>query len=103
MDFFALLWLLALTVGVPMAAMLYKYRRDQLELERERLKAEARGLTVGELKASIREAVEEATRPLLERIEALERERIRAEVPFDPYRAESGSEWAPPTSARERR
>ncbi|MDX1530050.1 MAG: hypothetical protein R3362_00855 [Rhodothermales bacterium] len=92
MDFFEFVWLVSLTVGLPLIFIktVYDYKRQRLEAERDRV--EGAGLTVGDLKRALRETVEEANRPLVERIEALEHpeplpER-RVELPepsADPY------------------
>jgi hypothetical protein len=89
MGIFELIWLFSLTVGLPVIVvkLIYDYKRQSLQ-ERRAERVPEESLTVGELRRTIEEAVEEATHPLIERIEALEQQvRMRPDA-FDPYEAD---------------
>ena len=61
--------------------MILNYRKWKLTHAPKRGKSEDNSLGLSELKELMREAVEEGTEPLLERIEALEEELRRVETP----------------------
>jgi hypothetical protein len=72
-----IIWLIALSVGLPIMGMKFHFKQKEIELkeielERERLGAGG-GMTLGELKRVLREVVEEANEPVLRRLDALER------------------------------
>jgi hypothetical protein len=73
MEFFELVLILSITVLLPITIVrsVVGFKKSKLEAERG-LGAEA-GITVGELKKMLADAVREANAPLVERVEALER------------------------------
>jgi hypothetical protein len=73
MEFFVFIWLVSLTVLLPLAVVKITtdYKRQRLEMEHAKMEARE-GMTLGELKTIIRGAVEEANAPLAERVERLE-------------------------------
>ncbi len=73
MDFFAFIWLMSLTVLLPLGIIKLSmdHKRAKMEIER-RASSSPDSLTTSELRDLIREAVEEASLPLRERIERLE-------------------------------
>lgn len=77
MEFFEFILVLSITVLLPLTVLktVMDYKKSKLEAERERGLETDAGVTVGELKKMLAEVVREANAPLVERIEALERER----------------------------
>jgi hypothetical protein len=75
MDFFEFVFLISLTVLLPYAIVknIVDYKRSRVQAERGL--GEGAGVTVGELKKMLADAVREANAPLVDRIEELERER----------------------------
>lgn len=75
MEFFEFVLVISLTVGLPITIlkMVVDYKKSKLEAERGT--GESTGVTAGELRKMLVEAVREANAPLVERIEELERER----------------------------
>lgn len=75
MEFFEFVLIISITVGLPLAILktVLDFKKSKLEARREL--GESAGLTVGELKKVLKDVVQEANAPLLERVEALERER----------------------------
>lgn len=73
MEFLVFIWLISLTVLLPMVVVKITtdYKRQRLEMEHAKMEARE-GMTLGELKAVIRQSVEEANAPLAERVERLE-------------------------------
>lgn len=74
MEFFEFVLVISLTVFLPLTILktVLDYKKGQAEANRDA--GESNGLTVGELKKMLADAVGEANAPLVERIEALERE-----------------------------
>lgn len=74
MEFFEFVLVISLTVFLPLTILktVLDYKKSQAEAERSA--GASGGLTVGELKKMLSDAVEEANAPLVERIDALERE-----------------------------
>lgn len=74
MEFFEFILVISLTVFLPLTILktVLEYKKSQAEADRKA--GTSSGLTVGELKKMLADAVEEANAPLVERIEALERE-----------------------------
>ena len=74
MEFFEFILVISLTVFLPLTILktVLDYKKGQREADRDA--GESNGLTVGELKKMLADAVEEANAPLVERIERLERE-----------------------------
>jgi hypothetical protein len=77
MEFLEFIFLLSVTVLLPLTILktVVDYKKSRLEAERDRGPGTDAGVTVGELKKMLAEVVREANAPLVERIEALERER----------------------------
>lgn len=77
MEFLEFILILSITVLLPMTIVktVMDYKKSKLEAERDRGLGAGAGVTVGELKKMLAEVVREANAPLVERIEALERER----------------------------
>lgn len=90
MEFFELIFVLSLTVVLPIVftKMVIDYKRQKMEARRAELEPRE-GMTLGELKRTLREVVEEANLPLAERIEALER--LALPAPKDSSYAEDDS------------
>lgn len=78
MEFFEFILVLSITVLLPLTILksVMDYKKSKLEAERN--VGEHAGLTVGELKKVLGDVVREANAPLIERIEALEREGLPA-------------------------
>lgn len=72
MAFFEFIWMFSLTILLPLAIikMTMDYKRQQAEAQNE---ANQAGLTLGELKRIVRDTVDEANAPLLERLDRLEK------------------------------
>lgn len=72
MEFFEFILVISLTVFLPLTILktVLDYKRSQAEADRNA--SESNGLTAGELKKMLADAIEEANAPLVERIEALE-------------------------------
>ena len=77
MEFFEFVLVLSITVLLPLTLLktVMDYKKSKLEAERGPGLETGAGVTVGELKKMLAEVVREANEPLVERIEALERER----------------------------
>lgn len=86
MEFFEFVFIFSLTVLLPIVIL-----RTVLEFKRSKLEAarglgDGEGITAGELKRMLAEVVREANAPLVERIEALERDdEALPAVHDDPY------------------
>ncbi|RMH67460.1 MAG: hypothetical protein D6685_03495, partial [Bacteroidetes bacterium] len=81
--------IVAISVGAGAVITIVKSVLGYLDRREERRLGVGRagGVTTSELKGLLREAVEEATAPLVERLEALERQRPAAGLPgHDPHR-----------------
>lgn len=76
MEFFEFVLVFSIVFVLPLTILktIMDYKKAQFKAERSGI-AEREGVTAGELKRLLREVVEEANQPLLERIEGLERER----------------------------
>jgi len=74
MGFFEFVWLFSLTVLLPLAIVKITtdYKRQKLEVQQAEQEVKA-GLTVGELKNMLRQVVEEANEPIVDRVDHLER------------------------------
>ncbi len=103
MDFFAFMWLMSLTVLLPLGVvkLMMDFKRARLELKGQDAPT-SNSLTTSELKAMIREAVEEVSAPLRDRIERLEEQRpaplLGAALEDEPLEAPSPE--AAPTARR---
>ncbi len=76
MEFFEFLvvFFMAFVLPVTIIKSVLDYKSKRLEMERE----SGGGLRLGELKALLAEVVQDANEPLLERLDALERELLPA-------------------------
>ncbi len=78
MDFFEFVFSLCVVLPLVIFKSIMDVKRQQIEADRMQV-TEGQGLTMGELKRALREAVEEANEPLIERIESLEQRALPAD------------------------
>jgi hypothetical protein len=77
MGFFEFVFIISLTVLLPLAIVKMRTDVRRQELEAQRASGDPQGgLTVGELKELLRKVVEEANEPIVARIEEIERQML---------------------------
>lgn len=76
MEFFEFVLVFSIVFVLPLTILktVMDYKKAQIKAEHS-VSRDSEGVTAGELKRLLREVVQEANAPLLERIEGLERER----------------------------